>query len=132
MNDASGESQRLALKALADDGGCQCRERPANESNDSPEPLKPPDDPAPRRTKSPSIELEGEGSAASSCDVERTRSQADASEVPGHDGDDRKRPMKLQTTSGRVSERSKAKGRKDLPGRTRVEPGDPGCEADAS
>ena len=40
--------------------------------------------------------------------------------------------MKLRTTSGRVTERSKAKGLKDLPGRTKVEPGDPGCKADAS
>ena len=40
--------------------------------------------------------------------------------------------MKLRITSGRVNERLKAKGRKDLPGRTKVEPGDPGCEADAS
>ena len=47
-NDASDESRRLALKALAEDRGCQCRERPTNESSDSPEPPKPPDDPAPR------------------------------------------------------------------------------------
>ena len=40
--------------------------------------------------------------------------------------------MKLLNTSVRVSKRSKTKGRKYLPGRTKVEPGDPGCEADAS
>ena len=38
--------------------------------------------------------------------------------------------MKLQTTSGRVSESSKTKGQKDSPGGTQVEPGDPGGEAD--
>ena len=46
--------------------------------------------------------------------------------------DDWKGPMKLQTTSGHVSESSKAKDREDLPGRTKVEPGDLGCEADTS
>ena len=132
MNDASDESQQLALKALAEDGGRQCQGRPANGSSDSPEPPKLPDDPVPRRTESSSVKLDGERRAASSCDVERTRSQADESEAPGRDGDDGKRPMKPQTTSGRVSERSKTKGRKYLPGRTKVEPGDPGCEADAS
>ena len=98
----------------------------------SPKPPKPPDNPAQRQTKSPSVELEGERRAASSCDVERTRAQADASGAPGHDGDDWERPIKLQTTSGHVSERLKMKGREDLPGRMKVKPGDPGCEADAS
>ena len=40
--------------------------------------------------------------------------------------------MKLRTMLGRVSESSKTKGREDLPGRTKVEPGNPGCEADVS
>ena len=47
-NNASDESRRLALKALAEDGGCQCREQLANESNDSPEPPEPPDGPTQR------------------------------------------------------------------------------------
>ena len=51
--------------------------------------------------------------------------------MPGRDGDNRKWPMKLRTTSGRVSKRSKTKGQKYLPGRTKAKPGDPGCEADA-
>ena len=64
---------------------------------------KPPDDPTPRRNESPSIELEGERRAAPSCDVECTRSQADASGAPGRDENGWKRPMKLRTMSGRVS-----------------------------
>ena len=130
-NSASDESQRLTLNALAEDGGCQHRERLTNESKDSPEPPEPPDNPTQRQTQSPSIKLEGKSRAASSCDVKRTRAQAVTSEVPEHEEDDRKRPMKLQTMSGRISERSKMKGRKYLPGRSKVEPGDPGCKADA-
>ena len=78
-NDASDESRRFVLKALAEDKACQRRDRLANESNDLPEPPKPPDDPAQRRTESPSVELEGERRAASSCDVKRIRAQAVAS-----------------------------------------------------
>ena len=40
--------------------------------------------------------------------------------------------MKLRITSGRVSESSKTKGRKYLPGRMKVDPGDPGHNADVS
>ena len=131
-NDASDESRRLALKALVADGVRQCRERPANESSDSPEPPKPPDDPAPRRTESLSVKLKAERRVATSCDVECTRAQTDASGAPGYDQDDRKRPMKLQTTSGCVNERSKAKGCEDSPMAGRVEQNDPGGKADAS
>ena len=61
-NDTSGESQRLVLKALAEDEACQHRERLANESDDLPEPPKPPDDPTQRQTKFLSIELKEERS----------------------------------------------------------------------
>ena len=67
-----------------------------------------------------------------SCDVERTRAQTDTSGAPGRDRDDEKRPMKLRITSGRVNERSKAKGREDSPIAGRVEQNDPGGKADAS
>ena len=86
--DASGESQRLALKALAEDEACQRRERLTNESDDLPEPPKPPDDPAQRRTESPSVELEGESRAASSCDIESVEGEADMLGAPGRDEDD--------------------------------------------
>jgi hypothetical protein len=131
-NDASGESQRIALKALAEDGRRQCQERLANESSDSPEPPKPPDEPAQRPTQSPSVELEEERRAASSCDVERTIANADASGAPEDDGDDRERPMKLQTTLERVRESSERKGRDDSPREARVEQNDPDSEADGS
>jgi hypothetical protein len=131
-NDASAESRRLMLKALATDRARQRRERLANESDNSPEPPEPPDDPAQRRTQSPSVELEGERRAASSCDVERTISQADASGAPEDDGDDRERPTKLQTTLERVRESSERKGRDDSPREARVEQNDPDSEADAS
>ena len=45
-NDTSGESRRLVLKVLAEDEAHQHQERLANESNDSHELPKPPDDPA--------------------------------------------------------------------------------------
>ena len=106
-NDTSGESRQLVLKALAEDEGCQHQDRLANEPNNLPEPPKPPNNPAQRQTKSPSIELEGERRAASSCNVECTRTQTDASEAPGHDGDDEKWPMKLLNMSVRVSKQSK-------------------------
>ena len=117
-NNASDESRRLALKALAEDGVCQCQEQLANESKDSPEPPEPPDNPMQRRTQSPSVELEEERRAASSCDVEHTRTQTDALGTPGRDQDNRKRPMKLRTTSEHVNESSKRKGRKCTPGGT--------------
>ena len=132
MNDASDKSQRLALKALAEDGVHQCRERLANESKDSPEPPEPPDNPTQQWTQFPSVELEEERRAALSCNVERTRTQTDASGAPGRDQDDRKRPMKLRTTSEHVNESSKWKGQKCTPGGTQVEPGDPGGKADTS
>ena len=56
----------------------------------------------------------------------------DTSGAPGCDRHDRKWSMKLQTMSGHVSESSRTGGRGDLPGRMKVEPGDPGCEADVS
>ena len=43
---ASGGSQGATPKSLAEEEMCQCRERLANESNDLPEPPKPPDKPA--------------------------------------------------------------------------------------
>ena len=130
--DLSDKASGMAKVQGGGYGGGRGSGQPANESSDSPEPPKPPEDPAQRRTESSSLALEGERRAASSCDVECTRAQADASGAPGRDQDNWKRPMKLQTTSGRVSERSKTKGRKDLPGRTKVEPGNPGCKVDAS
>jgi hypothetical protein len=132
MNDASGKSQRIALKVLAEDGQCQHRERLANESKDSPELPEPPDDATQRRTQSPSVELEGERRVAASCDAEPARAETDTSGVPGCGGDDRKRPTKLRATSERVSTGLKENTPKYLPGRTKVEPRDPGCEADTS
>ena len=99
--------------------------------DEPPTPPAPLDKPAPLTNESPSVELEGRR-AATSCDARPTTGDTDASGAPGRDEYDGKRPMKLQTTSGRVSERLKTKGRKCLPGRTNVEPGDPGCEADTS
>jgi hypothetical protein len=131
-NDASGESRRIALKALAEDEVCQRREQLANESNDSSEPPKPPDDPAKRRTQSPSVELEGERMTAASCDVEPAEGEQDASEAPERVEDDCERPRKLPNTSERVNERSERKRREDLPERTKVESGDPDSEADVS
>jgi hypothetical protein len=116
-------------KMLTTNESRQHPKRPEHESNNSPTAS---DNPAQRRTQSPSVELEGERRAASSCDVERVRGEADASGAPGRDQDDRKRLMKLLDMSVCVSKRSKPKGRKYSPGRTRVEPDDPGDDADVS
>ena len=80
---------------IATDRAHQHREQLTNESKDLPELPEPPDNPTQRQTQSLSIELEGERRAASSCNVERTRVEAEASEVQGHNGDNGKQPMKL-------------------------------------
>ena len=63
-----------------------------------------------QQTKSPSVKLEGERRAASSCDVEPVEGEADMLEVPECDEDDEKQPMKLLDMSVRVSKWSKQKG----------------------
>ena len=131
-NDASDESWRLALKALAEDGGRQCRGWPANESSDSSEPLKPPDNPAPRQTESLSVKLEGERRAALNCDIEPVKGKVDVLGAPEDDGDNWKQPMKLWTTSVCVSKSSEQQCWKCSSGRTKVDPGDPGHDMDAS
>jgi hypothetical protein len=67
-----------------------------------------------------------------SCDVERVRGEADASEAPERVEDDCERPRKLPNTSERINEHSERKRREDLPERTKVESGDPESEADVS
>ena len=70
--------------AMGHDDSCQHRERLENGSYDSPEPPEPHDESAQQRSKSPSVELEGESRAASSCDVGPTRDEVDASQASGH------------------------------------------------
>ena len=131
-NDASGESRRLVLKALAEDESCQRPERLTNESNDSPEPPKPPDKPALRRTESSSVEPEGESVAATSCDVERTRGDTDAPRAPEDVENAVKRPENLPDALGREQECSKRRTRQNSPRRARGELEDPRAQADAS
>ena len=125
----SSGSRRATPKSLAEDEPHQHRERLANESNYSPEPLEPPDKPALQRTESLSVELEGESRAASSCDVGPTSGEADASRAPEDIEDAREWPTKLPSTLELEHKHLNRRCRKNSPGRPREEPEDPGGEA---
>ena len=66
------------------------------------------------------------------CDIEPVKGKVDVLGAPEDDGDNWKQPMKLQTTSVCVSKCSEQKCRKCSSGRTKVDPGDPGHDMDAS
>ena len=100
--ECSASAHRRSTTYVEDNNQCTSQDD-EHAPKTSPTLPKPPDDPTPRRNESPSIELEGERRAAPSCDVECTRSQADASGAPGRDENGWKRLMKLRTMSGRVS-----------------------------
>ena len=70
----------------------------------SPTPPEPPDKPAQRCSKSPSIELEGERTAATSYDVERTRGDTIVLGVLAGTKETRKQPTKLQNASEELAE----------------------------
>ena len=103
-----------------------------NAPDKPPTPPAPPNEPTQRYNQSPSVELEEERRAASSCDVEHTMGKTETSGVLDSAEDDWNQSMKLRNTSERVSKSSKQKGRKHSPGWAQVEPGDPSSEADAS
>ena len=103
-----------------------------NIPEDSPVPPAPPDELANQVYKPLNVKFEEEWSGDTNHDAGLTRNEMDTSGAPGRDRDDRKQPMKLQTTSERINESSKRRTRKYSPGRAQVELGDPCGEADAS
>ena len=76
---------------------------------DSPVLPAPPDELANQVHKPPNIEFEEEWSGDMNHNTGLTRDEMDMPEVPGHDGDDRKRPMKLRIMSGHINKRSERK-----------------------
>ena len=101
-------------------------------SDDSPRALTPPNEPAQRRSKSPSVELEGERREASSCDIERTSAETDASEASGSVEDAGEQLKKPQSASEHEHKHSKRKEEQNSPSRPREEPDEARGEAVAS
>ena len=86
------------------------------------------DEPARPENEPPSVELEGERNAVTSCEVGRTGGETDVpgtSECIEADGN---QPTKLKNTSEREHGRSKQRSRKYSPGRPGEEPEAPGGE----
>ena len=91
-------------------------------------PPEPPDKPAQRCSKSPSIKLEGERRAASSCNVERTSGDTDMSGVLTSIKETGEQPKKLSSTSELEREHLERRDKENSPDRPREEPVDPGSE----
>ena len=97
-----------------------------------PEPPQPPDEAANQQNEPPSVELEGERIPNPSCDVRRTRAEANMS-GPSEDNEDARDWLKkLVNMSDRISEGSKQRGQEDSSKGAQDERDDLGDNADAS
>ena len=98
----------------------------------SPDPPASPDEPANTPSKPQSFELEGERRAATSCDVELTGDNANASGAQEHLEDARNVPKKPTKVSEHAIKRLEREVRENSPKEARDELDDPGADADMS
>ena len=131
-NGASGESWRVASKALAAEETRQHPKRHQDSPVDPPAPPEPPDGTAKLQDQPPSAELEGEWNVAASCEVGRTSGHTDVLGVSEGDEDPRNRPKSALNAIEHGRGRLERKDGENSPEGGRDDRGDPSGEAHAS